>query len=186
MECVSCLCVVSYIRMRALPEAEASGDNDEAEPGLRDNKSLETTVEQLKRRLSQAEREIVVLKRYQAPQRCRSHERFREILQRDLLNWRDDHEKRINSRIVRWQLAERRRIHDETENTRKVYDSIQRHLETLERRSARSYFDFRRQIDVWEKRLKDDVVSLHESNLTELRQQLKAWRVMAFSSYFRG
>ncbi|KYQ54829.1 hypothetical protein ALC60_06169 [Trachymyrmex zeteki] len=128
-----------------VPEAEASGDNDEAEIGLRD-KSLKTTVEQLKYRLSQAEREIVALKRYQSPQKCQSHERC-EILQRDLLTWQDEHEKRIFSQIVRWQLTERRRIHDEMENMRKVYDNIERHLEILEKRSAKSYFDFQRQID---------------------------------------
>lgn len=152
-----------------VPEAEASGDNDEAEIGLRD-KSLKTTVEQLKCRLSQAEREIVALKRYQSPQKCQSHGRC-EILQRDLLTWRDDHEKRISSQIG-WQLAESRRIHDEM---RKVYDNIERHLETLEKRSAKSYYDFQRQIDAWERRLKEDVISLHESNLIELHEQFRAW-----------
>ncbi|XP_011692706.1 PREDICTED: uncharacterized protein LOC105452875 isoform X2 [Wasmannia auropunctata] len=160
----------------AFKEAEASGDNDEAEIGLRD-KSLKTTVEQLKRRLSQAEREIVALKRYQSPQKCQSHGRC-EILQRDLLTWRDEHEKRISSQIVRWQLAERQRIHDEMGCMRKVYDNIERHLETLERRSAKSYFDFQRRIDAWEKRLKEDVISLHESNLIELREQFRAWSEM--------
>ncbi|RLU17518.1 hypothetical protein DMN91_009753 [Ooceraea biroi] len=155
------------------PEAEASGDNDEAEIGLRD-KSLKTTVEQLKRRLSQAEREIVALKRYQSPQKCQSHERC-EILRRDLLTWRDDHEKRINSQVVSWQLTEQKRIRDEMGGMRKVYDTIQRQLEALERQSTRSYADFRRQIDVWEKRFKEDVVSLHDSDLMELREQLKAW-----------
>ncbi|EZA47345.1 hypothetical protein X777_16296, partial [Ooceraea biroi] len=153
--------------------AEASGDNDEAEIGLRD-KSLKTTVEQLKRRLSQAEREIVALKRYQSPQKCQSHERC-EILRRDLLTWRDDHEKRINSQVVSWQLTEQKRIRDEMGGMRKVYDTIQRQLEALERQSTRSYADFRRQIDVWEKRFKEDVVSLHDSDLMELREQLKAW-----------
>ncbi|XP_018354532.1 PREDICTED: uncharacterized protein LOC108755785 isoform X2 [Trachymyrmex septentrionalis] len=162
-----------YQRMRKSEEAEASGDNDEAEIGLRD-KSLKTTVEQLKYRLSQAEREIVALKRYQSPQKCQSHERC-EILQRDLLTWQDEHEKRISSQIVRWQLAERRRIHDEMENMRRVYDNIERHLEILEKRSAKSYFDFQRQIDAWEKRLKEDVISLHESNLNELWEQFRAW-----------
>ncbi|CAL1688227.1 unnamed protein product [Lasius platythorax] len=156
-----------------IKEAEASGDNDEAETGLRD-KSLKTTVEQLKRRLSQAEREIVVLKRHQSPQKCQSHEKC-EILHRDLLTWRDDHEKRIASQIVRWQMAERRRLHDEMESTRKVYDNIQRYLETLEKRSVKSYLDFRRQIDVWEKRLKEDVINLHESSLMELCDQFRAW-----------
>lgn len=164
--------LLCHTRMR-VPEAEASGDNDEAEIGLRD-KSLKTTVEQLKCRLSQAEREIVVLKRYQSPQKCQSHGRC-EILQRDLLTWRDDHEKRISSQIVRWQLAESRRIYDEMGNMRKVYDNIERHLETLEKRSAKSYFDFQKQIDAWEKRLKEDVISLYESNLIELREQFRAW-----------
>ncbi|XP_067211280.1 uncharacterized protein [Linepithema humile] len=150
----------------------ASGDNDEAETGLRD-KSLKTTVEQLKRRLSQAEREIVALRTHRSPQECWNHERC-EILQRDLLTWRNDHEKRINSQIVRWQLAERK-LYDEMENTRRRYNNIQRHLQSLERQSARFYYDFRRQIDVWEKRLKDNVVDLHESNLMELRDQFKAW-----------
>ncbi|EGI70487.1 hypothetical protein G5I_00687 [Acromyrmex echinatior] len=159
-----------------VPEAEASGDNDEAEIGLRD-KSLKTTVEQLKYRLSQAEKEIVALKRYQSPQKCQSHGRC-EILQRDLLTWQDKHENRISSQIVRWQLAERRRIHDEMENMRKVYDNIERHLEVLEKRSAKSYFDFQRQIDAWEKRLKEDVISLHESNLSELWKQFRAWSEM--------
>ncbi|XP_018403049.1 PREDICTED: uncharacterized protein LOC108779969 [Cyphomyrmex costatus] len=157
----------------ASKEAEASGDNDEAEIGLRD-KSLKTTVEQLKYRLSQAEREIVALKRYQSPQKCQSHGRC-EILRRDLLTWQDEHEKRISSQIVRWQLAERRRIHDEMENMRKVYDNIEGHLEVLEKRCAKSYFDFQRQIDAWEKRLKEDVISLHESNLIELWEQFRAW-----------
>ncbi|XP_072751874.1 uncharacterized protein [Anoplolepis gracilipes] len=152
---------------------EASGDNDEAETGLRD-KSLKTTVEQLKRRLSQAEREIIVLKKHQSPQKCQSHEKC-EILHRDLLTWRNDHEKRIASQIGRWQLAERRRIHDEMESTRKVYDYIQRYLETLEKRSVKSYLDFRRQIDVWEKRLKEDVINLHESSLMEFCDQFQAW-----------
>lgn len=156
-----------------VPEAEASGDNDGAEIVLRD-KSLKTTVEQLKCRLSQVEREIVALKRYQSLQKCQSHGRC-EILQRDLLTWRDDHEKRIFSQIARWQLVESRRIYDEIGNMRKVYDNIERHLETLEKRNAKSYFDFQRQIDAWEKRLKDDVVSLHESNLIELREQFRAW-----------
>ena len=164
--------LLCHTRMR-VPEAEASGDNDEAEIGLRD-KSLKTTVEQLKYRLSQAEKEIIALKRYQSPQKCQSHERC-EILQRDLLTWQDEHEKRISSQIVRWQLAERRRIHDEMENMRKVYDNIERHLEILENRSAKSYFDFQRQIDAWEKRLKEDVISLHESNLSELWKQFRAW-----------
>lgn len=164
---------ICHTRMR-VPEAEASGDNDEAEIGLRD-KSLKTTVEQLQLRLSQAEREIVALKRYRTPQKCQSHERCEEILRRDLLTWRDDHEKRINSEIVSWQLTEQRRIHEEIGNMRKVYDTIQQHLETLERQNAKSYFDFRRQIDVWEKRFKEDVVSLHDSDLIELREQLKAW-----------
>ncbi|KAM0725783.1 hypothetical protein ACS0PU_008509 [Formica fusca] len=154
-------------------EAEASGDNDEAETGLRD-KSLKTTVEQLKRRLSQAEREIIVLKRHQTPQKCQSHEKC-EILHRDLLTWRDDHEKRIASQIIRWQLAEKRRIYDEMESTRKVYDNIQRYLETLEKRSVKSYLDFQRQIDVWEKRLKEDVINLHESSLMELCDQFRVW-----------
>lgn len=156
-----------------VPEAEASGDNDEAEIGLRD-KSLKTTVEQLKCRLSRAEREIVALKRYQSPQKCQSHERC-EILQRDLLTWRDDHEKRISSQIVRWQLAERKRICDEMGGMRKVYDNIERHLETLEKRSAKSHFDFQRQIDAWEKRLKEDIINLHENNLIELREQFQVW-----------
>ncbi|XP_077258448.1 uncharacterized protein LOC143895285 [Temnothorax americanus] len=162
--------------LRKSEEAEASGDNDEAEIGLRD-KSLKTIVEQLKCRLSRAEREIVALKRYQNPQKHQSYERCK-ILQRDLLTWRDDHEKRISSQIVRWQLAASRRIYDEMGNVRKVYDNIERHLETLERQSAKSYFDFQRQIDVWEKRLKEDVISLHESNLIELREQFRAWSEM--------
>lgn len=164
--------LLCYTRMR-VSEAEASGDNDEAETGLRD-KSLKTTVEQLKRRLSQAEREIIVLKRHQTPQKCQSHEKC-EILHRDLLTWRDDHEKRIASQIVRWQLAEKRRIYDEMESTRKVYDNIQRYLETLEKRSVKSYLDFQRQIDVWEKRLKEDVINLHESSLMELCDQFRVW-----------
>lgn len=156
-----------------VPEAEASGDNDEAETGLRD-KSLKTTVEQLKRRLSQVEREIIVLKKQQNPQKYQSHEKY-EILHRDLLIWRDDHEKRIASQIARWQLAEKRRIHDEMESTRKVYDNIQQYLKILEKRSVKSYLDFRRQIDIWEKRLKEDVINLHESNLMELCDQFQAW-----------
>lgn len=161
-----------YVIQECVSHAEASGDNDEAETGLRD-KSLKTTVEQLRRRLSQAEREIVALKTHRSPQECWNHERC-EILQRDLLTWRNDHEKRINSQIVRWQLAERK-LYDEMENTRRIYSNIQRHLRSLERQSARFYYDFRRQIDVWEKRLKDNVVDLHESNLMELRDQFKAW-----------
>lgn len=161
------------VETRCVPEAEASGDNDEAEIGLRD-KSLRTTVEHLRHRLSQAEREIVTLKRYRSPQKCQSHETC-EILRRDLLAWRDDHEKRINSQIASWQLTEQRQIHDEMENTRMVYDTIQQHLEALERQSARSYFDFRQQIDAWERRFKEDVVSLHDSDLMELREQLKTW-----------
>jgi len=60
-------------------------------------------------------------------------------------------------------------------NMRKVYDNIERHLETLEEQSAKSYFDFQRQIDAWEKRLKEDVINLHENNLIELREQFRAW-----------
>lgn len=165
-------CYVIHIQ-ECVSHAEASGDNDEAEIGLRD-KSLKTTVEQLKRRLSQAEGEIVALKtQVRCPQECWNHERC-EILQRDLLTWRNDHEKRINSQIVRWQLAERK-LYDEVENTRRIYNNIQRHLLNLERQSARFYYDFRRQIDVWEKRLKANVVDLHESNLMELRDQFEAW-----------
>lgn len=156
-----------------VPEAEASGDNDEADAGLH-GKSLRTTVEQLKRRLSQAEKEIVVLKRYQIPQKCQSHEKC-EILRQDLLTWRDNYEKRLYSQIIAWQTAEKTRIYDEMQDTRKVYGNIQRHLEALERRNIKSYFDFRKQIDLREKRLRDNVVRLHESNLMELREQLAAW-----------
>lgn len=156
-----------------LPEAEASGDNDEAETGRRDSSS-KTTVEQLKCRLSQVERKIVALKRYQNPRKCQSHERC-EALRKDLQAWRVDHEKRIDSRIVRWQLTEKRRTYDEMEKTRNVYDDIQRHLETLERRSTKSYLNFQRQIGAWEKRLKNEIVTLHEDNLIEFREQLRTW-----------
>jgi len=158
---------------RIVAEAEASGDNDEAEIGLRD-KSWRTTVEQLERRLCQAEREIASLKRYQSPQRCQGHER-REVLRRELLTWQDDHEKRINARMASWQSTEQKRIQNEMTNMREVYDTIQQHLKALERQGAKSYLDFRRQIDVWEKRFKEDVISLHDSDLMELREQLKAW-----------
>lgn len=128
-------------------------------------------MEQLKGRVSQIEREIVALK---GRRRCQGHETC-EKLGRKLLIWRDDHEKRIDSQIARWQTTERRRIHDETENTRTLYAGIQRHLDTLVRRNARSRSDFSRQIDLWEKRLKRNVASLHENNLMELREQFKAW-----------
>ncbi|KAL0131353.1 hypothetical protein PUN28_002695 [Cardiocondyla obscurior] len=136
----------SYQRiLRKSEEAEASGDNDEAEIGLRD-KSLKTTVEQLKCRLSQVEREIVALKRYQSPQKCQSHERC-EILRRDLLTWRDEHEKRISSQMVSWQLAESRRIHDKMRYMKKVYVNIERHLKTMKKQSVKFSFNFQRQID---------------------------------------
>lgn len=153
-------------------EAEASGDNDEAISGLRE-KSLKTTVEQLKCRLSQAEKEIVVLKKQRSPRKCPSHEKC-EILQKDLLSWRNDHEKRLNAQMIKWELAEKR-IYDEMENTRMIYDNIQRHLEVLEKQSTRVCSDFRRQIDMWEKKLKDDIASIHENNLMELREQVRAW-----------
>lgn len=117
--------------------------------------------------MSQAEREIVALKRQ--PRRCQGH----ESLWRDLLIWRGDLEKKIGSQMLRWQMTERQGIHDES--TRRLYTGVQRHLDTLLRRSARSRLDLRRQIDVWEKRLKRDVVSLHENNLMELREQFRAW-----------
>jgi hypothetical protein len=154
-------------------EAEASGDNDEAEIGLRD-KFWRTTVEQLERRLCQAEREIAALKTYQSPQRCQGHERC-DVLRRDLSSWQNDQEKRINAQMTSWQLTEQKRIQNEMTNMREVYDTIQQHLKALERQGAKSYLDFRRQIDVWEKRFKEDVISLHDSDLMELREQLKAW-----------
>ncbi|XP_020286620.1 uncharacterized protein LOC109856105, partial [Pseudomyrmex gracilis] len=156
-------------------KAEASGDNDEAISGLRE-KSLKTTVEQLKCRLSQAEKEIVVLKKQRSPRKCPSHEKC-EILQKDLLSWRNDHEKRLNAQMIKWELAEKR-IYDEMENTRMIYDNIQRHLEVLEKQSTRVCSDFRRQIDMWEKKLKDDIASIHENNLMELREQVRAWLEM--------
>ncbi|XP_012289070.1 myosin-J heavy chain-like [Orussus abietinus] len=122
-------------------------------------------------------------------------------LQSQVVRWQMDERKRINEELEKivedirsslekdakeWQREVKRRTSDLTkkertkrevdaEDTRILYEKIQRHLGNLDKRNKKSYDNFRKQIDVWEERLRDEVVKLHQNDLKKIRRQLKLW-----------
>lgn len=73
------------------------------------------------------------------------------------------------------EARDKSRLDRERSNTRAVYEKIQTHLENLDKRNRKSCASFRKQIDKWEDRLRDEVVRLHEENLKKLREQVDKW-----------
>ncbi|KAK2580652.1 hypothetical protein KPH14_007758 [Odynerus spinipes] len=94
-----------------------------------------------------------------------------KTLQKSMNEWQEKDSKKITELIQN----ERIRQDIEIQNTRKVYEKIQKHLENLEKRNRNSYINFRKQMNAWEERLKEEVIRLHENSLQELRQQPKFW-----------
>lgn len=92
-------------------------------------------------------------------------------MQKSMNEWQEKDSQKITELIQN----ERLRQDVEMENTRKVYDKIQKHLQNLEKRNRNSYVNFRKQMGIWEERLKEEVIRLHENSLKEFRQQPKFW-----------
>ncbi|KAF7405577.1 hypothetical protein HZH66_004483 [Vespula vulgaris] len=94
-----------------------------------------------------------------------------KTLQKSMNEWQEKDSQKITELI----RNERLRQDVEMQNTRKVYEKIQKHLQNLDKRNRNSYVNFRKQMSVWEERLKDEVIRLHENSLKEFRQQPKFW-----------
>ncbi|XP_035730150.1 uncharacterized protein LOC118445177 [Vespa mandarinia] len=94
-----------------------------------------------------------------------------KTLQKSMNEWQEKDSQKITELIQNEKL----RQDVEMQNIRKVYEKIQKHLQNLDKRNRNSYVNFHKQMAIWEERLKDEVIRLHENSLKEFRQQPKFW-----------
>lgn len=126
----------------------------------------------------------------------------REELNQDLRNWKDSLESNVQTQMIQWQTIFEKSLHKKIKDwldeefikrinefnhkdvvkqdtqiasMKRFYGKIQKHLGNLDKRNEKAYIKFRQYMNIWETKIKDEMIKLHENSLIELQQLIELW-----------